>query len=139
MSERGPTSVLGMNEAPGSDVQGEEDAVSEITSRPAVTYTMKELEDGVGGVARRTILFRRTSAGQSIEIRTETDAPNLLAMLPALLESALKAHQALRFARFADEVRRVRWLTEGRRLARRRAHRDDAAHRRGLLRGRPRR
>ncbi len=135
-----------MNDMPGGDAQGEEESVSETTRRRAVVYTIKVLADGGGG-ARRTVLFRRTAAGQSIEISAETDAPNLLAMLPELLEAALETQRALWpatprarrlpegfFPRFADEVRRVRWLTEGSHPApRRRARRDDAPHPRGEL------
>jgi hypothetical protein len=155
MSASVPTSVLAMNDTPGSDVQGEEDAVSETTNRTAVTYTIKVLSEG--SATRRKVLFRRTSGGQSIEISAETDAPNLLAALPQLLEAALETQRALWprqqtaanlpagfFPRFADEVRRLRWLTSGPRpAARRRGGGDDAPRPRGALargeRGRRRR
>ncbi len=118
------------------DVRATEDTVSEFIlhagpgpDRPGpVTYTIKVLSDGAGEDAggMRTVLFRRTSAGESIEISAETDAPNLLAKLPDLLEAALSIQRALWpaqrtisglrsgfFPRLAEESRRVRWLTEG--------------------------
>jgi hypothetical protein len=93
-----------------------------------VTYTIKVLSTARGprGEALRTVLFQRTSPGESIEISAETDAPNLLAKLPDLLEAALDLQRALRPAQrtvsrlpasssrlLAEESRRVRWLTQG--------------------------
>jgi hypothetical protein len=143
-----------MNDRLEGEAQQEEDAVSETTSRAAATYTIKVLSDGTGagGEGRRTVLFRRTSGGSSIEITVETDAPNLLAMLPELLERALETQRALWparrafFVRFAAEVRRVRWLTAGGRPAGRCPSKDDAsrpgapprARGRGTPRGRER-
>jgi hypothetical protein len=112
-----------------------EETVSESTSylaeRPdrfgPVTYRIKVLSaadrDGKG---LRTVSFRRTSAGESVEISAQTDAPNLLAELPFLLEAALEMQRALRPAQRAvsripsgflpgatEELRLVRWLTHG--------------------------
>ncbi len=113
-----------------------EDAVSQTTpplppspgALGPVTYTIKVLSTarGAHGEALRTVLFQRTSPGESIEISAETDAPNLLAKLPDLLEAALDLQRALWpaqrtvsrlpasfFPLLAEESRLVRWLTQG--------------------------
>jgi hypothetical protein len=76
-----PISVLAMNDMPGGTLLEEEDAVSESIHDPAVTYTITVLAEGIGpsGQTRREVLFRRTEAGHSIEIRAEVDTANLLA------------------------------------------------------------
>jgi hypothetical protein len=91
-----------------------------------VTYTIQVLssEPGAGGRELRTVLFRRTSSDESIEISAETDAPNLLAKLPDLLDAALEIQRALWpaqrtvsklsssfFPLLAEESRLVRLLT----------------------------
>lgn len=87
-----------------------------------VTYTLKVISnDAEGGL--RTVLFRRVSDGEAIEISAQTDAENLLAKLPEFLEAALEIQRALWpaqrtvsrlpssfFPRFTEESRRVRRL-----------------------------
>jgi hypothetical protein len=134
-----------MNDARESDVR-EVAEVAPEAAKGAVTYTIKVLSteraEGRGGL--RTVLFRRVSAGESIEISAETDAENLLAKLPDFLDAALEMQRALWpaqrtvsrlsssfFPRFAEESRLIRWLTERAgedplrgELARRRAARE---------------
>jgi hypothetical protein len=112
-----------------------EETVSESTPHLAcrpdrggpVTYTIKVLSAAErGGKRLRTVSFQRTSAGESIEISAQTDATNLLAELPFLLEAALEIQRTLRPAQRAvsrsragflpsvvEELRLVRWLTHG--------------------------
>jgi hypothetical protein len=87
----------------------------------AVTYTIKVLSthEGEDGRALRRVLFRRTQGGESIEIRAETDAPNLFAHLPDFLDAAMELQRTLGpgrpapGARSEEESRRLRWLTAG--------------------------
>jgi hypothetical protein len=94
----------------------------------AVTYTIKVLSSlpADDGKEVRTVLFSRTSPGESIEISAETDAPNLLARLPDFLDAAMELQRSLWpaqrtisrlsssfFPSLAEESRRVRWLAEG--------------------------
>src|SRR6185295_1430096 len=85
-------------------------------------YTLKVLSSDAGD-GLRTVLFRRVSDGEAIEISAETDAENLLAKLPEFLEAALEIQRALWpaqrtvsrlpssfFPRFTEESRRVRRL-----------------------------
>ena len=73
----------------------------------------------------RTVLFSRTSHGETIEISAETDSPNLVAKLPDFLDAAMDLQRKLAqrrssslpssfFPRFADESRLLRFLTDGR-------------------------
>jgi hypothetical protein len=122
-----------MNHPLGSDVHPIEEAVSETTNVPpagprgSVTYTLKVLSarrDAEGNPVR-TVLFQRASAGEAIEISAETDAPNLLAEIPELLEAALQIQRTLRLESggvsplasvvpvLAEESRLVRRLAEG--------------------------
>jgi hypothetical protein len=85
-----------------------------------VTYRLKVLSAVAdeNGKEVRTVLFQRTSARDSIEISAETDAPNLLAKLPELLEAALEVQRAVihpssSFPRLAEESRLVRRLVVG--------------------------
>ena len=87
-----------------------------------VTYTLKVVRTGRGDAARRTVLFQRRGAGDAIEISAETDAPNLLAQLPDLLDAAFSVERALgrdtearpsSFPSFPEESRLLRRLTEG--------------------------
>jgi hypothetical protein len=87
-----------------------------------VTYTLKVVRTGTGDAARRTVLFQRRGAGDAIEISAETDAPNLLALLPDLLDAAFSVERALgrdtearpsSFPSFPEESRLLRRLTEG--------------------------
>jgi hypothetical protein len=87
-----------------------------------VTYTLKVVCTGTGDAARRTVLFQRRTAGDAIEISAETDAPNLLAQLPDLLDAAFSVERALgrdpgarpsSFPSFPEESRLLRRLTEG--------------------------
>ncbi len=87
-----------------------------------VTYTLKVVRTGRGNAARRTVLFQRRGAGDAIEISAETDAPNLLAQLPDLLDAAFSVERALgrdaearpsSFPSFPEESRLLRRLTEG--------------------------
>ena len=93
-----------------------------------VTYTIKVISSAAGADGRvvRTVLFSRTSHGESIEMSAETDAPNLLAKLPDFLDAAMDLSRSLWpaqrtisrlpssfFPRFAEEARLLRWLTEG--------------------------
>jgi len=156
MSAAATTSVLAMNDRPGGELPEEEDAVFDTPVSEAVTYTIKVLSDviGPGGEAHRRVLFQRTEAGRTIELCAETDAVNLLAALPDFLEAALETQRALWpaqpatacapaarfFPRFAEELRRIRWLARGGRPGpRRRGRRDDAPRPRGAPRGRRRR
>jgi hypothetical protein len=68
------------------------------------------------------VLFQRRGAGDAIEISAETDAPNLLAQLPDLLDAAFSVERALgrdtearpsSFPSFPEESRLLRRLTEG--------------------------
>jgi hypothetical protein len=128
-----------MNELLGSDVSNTREAVSQTPHHPPldgarpgpVTYAIKVLsrlsrEPAEGGGALSTVLFQRTSEGDTIEISAETDAENLLAELPELLDAALSLHRALWpaqrtvgklpasfFPLLAEESRLVRRLTEG--------------------------
>jgi hypothetical protein len=122
-----------MNDPLGSAVHPIEEAVSETTNVPpsvdpgSVTYTLKVLSTGrdAQGNPVRTVLFQRASRGEAIEISAETDAPNLLAEIPDLLEAALQIQRALRCPPpvsrspllaeefFAEESRLLRRLTEG--------------------------
>src|SRR6185295_11933897 len=85
-------------------------------------YTLKVLSSDAGD-GLRTVLFRRVSDGEAIEISAETDAENLLAKLPEFLEAALEIQRALWpaqrtvsrlpssfFPRFTEESRRLRRL-----------------------------
>ncbi len=115
-----------MNDMPQGALTEEEDAVWESGADPAVTYLITVLGDVIGplGAARREVLFRRTQAGRSIEIRAQVDPANLLAALPELLLAAL-AQEGPPWP--AEEVRRVRWLTRGgAHAARRRGRGHDA-------------
>src|SRR5262249_13544029 len=87
-------------------------------------YTIKVLESrgedaAEGGM--RTVLFQRISEGEVIEISAETDAPNLFAKLPELVEAALEIQRAVEAPggapALAEEARRLRFL----------AGQDDAA------------
>lgn len=93
-----------------------------------VTYTIRVISSVPAGDGRvvRTVLFSRTSRGESIEMSAETDAENLLAKLPDFLDAAMDLSRSLWpaqraisrlpssfFPRFAEESRRLRWLTEG--------------------------
>jgi len=110
-----------MNEAREGDVR-EVTEGAEAPGPGAVTYTIKVLSaEREGGV--RTVLFRRVSAGETIEFSAETDAVNLLAELPGFVDAALKMQRALRpapvsrlppgfFPRFAEESRLIRRLTQ---------------------------
>ena len=59
-----------------------------------VTYTLKVLSTTPGD-ERRTVLFQRLGAGESIEISAEVDTPNLLARLPEFIDAALEIQKAL--------------------------------------------
>jgi hypothetical protein len=91
-----------------------------------VTYSIRVIssEPAPDGRVVRTVLFRRTSRGESIEMSAETDADNLLAKLPDFLDAAMDLSRSLWpaqraisrlpsgfFPRFAEESRRLRWLT----------------------------
>lgn len=100
------------------------DALQGDAAGSAVTYTIKVLstQPGEGGRELRTVLFRRTSGGESIEISAETDAPNLFARLPDFLDAAMEIQRSRRSAQrpesalpsgFAEESRLLRWLTDG--------------------------
>ncbi len=125
-----------MNETLAAAAHESAGAVSEIASHagdgqggiaPAapVTYAIKVLSQGPGE-GTRTVLFRRTSGGDSIEISAETDARDVFAELPDLLEAALSLQRALWpaqrtvgalpasfFPLLAEESRLVRRLFEG--------------------------
>jgi hypothetical protein len=128
-----------MNDIVSADVRRSGDAVSGTPLHAPraeegqgglgpVTYAIKVLSQGPGegGRALRTVLFRRTSVGDSIEISAETDARDLLAELPDLLDAALSLQRALWpaqrtvgglpvsfFPLLAEEARLVRRLFEG--------------------------
>jgi hypothetical protein len=104
-----------------------------------VTYTLKVLAPAASGAAEgglRTVLFRRIGDGAAIEIRAETDAPNLLARLPDFLEAALEVQRSIwprsrvgyelsmgMLSRLAEELSGLRAL----------ADEDDEAHLRRAL------
>ena len=116
-----------MNEALRSDVQTASD-LRGGAGDPGVTYTIKVLSSRIGedGKELRTVLFRRTAGGESVELGAETDAPNLMAHLPELLDAAMEIQRNLGpaprtagtpasslFSRFAEESRLLRRLTGG--------------------------
>ena len=124
--------ILGMHDMRSDDVHKTGDAV--LSARDGegalgpVTYAIKVLSQGPGedGRATRTVLFRRTSGGDSIEISAETEGHDLLARLPDLIEAALSLQRALWpaqrtvgalpasfFPLIAEEARLVRRLVEG--------------------------
>lgn len=137
-----------MIDMPNSDVQPSREIVSETTVLPSahqassgpVTYTLKVLSSGRDpqGNEVRTVLFQRASAREAIEISVETDAHNLLAEIPDLLEAALQLQGSLRPAGrttlpatlplLGDESRLVRRLAEGDHLG------PEPARRQGVLR-----
>jgi hypothetical protein len=110
-----------------------------------VTYTIRVLstEKKDDGREVKTVLFSRTSNGETIEISAETDSPNLLAKLPDLLDAAMDLQRSLWpaqrtisrlpssfFPKLAEESRLLRHLTdtapddEQRELSRRRVYRE---------------
>jgi len=116
-----------MEEAISSTIRNVSDPRQDPPSS-AVTYTIKVLSSlpAEDGKEVRTVLFSRTSHGESIEISAETDAPNLLARLPDFLDAAMELQRSLWpaqrtisrlsssfFPSLAEEARRVRWLAEG--------------------------
>ena len=117
-----------MTDALLGDVHALEETVSESTlhgGKGPVTYTIKVLSAarGSGEDARRTVLFRRTMGGESIELSAETCAQNLLAELPFFLEAALEIQRASSpfpprrppgsLPHEAEASRLLRWLTMG--------------------------
>ncbi len=95
-----------------------------------VTYRLKVLSSPGKGRTRptRTILFQRIAGDESIEISAKTDASNLLAELPELLDAALAIRSALQPGeRPSDESQRMRLLASERGAKRRaRARERDA-------------
>jgi hypothetical protein len=90
----------------------------DLPSFGPVTYTLKVVHTGEGDAARRTVVFQRRTAGDAIEISAETEAPNLLALFPDLLDAAFSAQRALAdvpspFPSFPEESRLLRRLTGG--------------------------
>jgi hypothetical protein len=110
--------------------RGDADPTAETSSETApsgtVTYTIRvlsSLPDEDGRPVRR-VLFSRTAGGEMIEIHAETDAANLLAELPDLLDAAMAVQASLppaaraprrpgHAARLAEESRRLRQLAQG--------------------------
>lgn len=92
-----------------------------------VTYTIRVLSTARNDDGRevKTVLFSRTSNGETIEISAETDAQNVLAKLPDLLDAAMELQRSLWpaqrtisrlpssfFPRLAEESRLLRHLTD---------------------------
>ncbi|APR76619.1 Hypothetical protein A7982_01966 [Minicystis rosea] len=116
-----------MNQALSSDLR-KADVRRAETPADAITYTIKVLSSApaANGHEVRTVLFSRTSQGETIEISAETDAHNLLAKLPDFLDAAMEIQRSLwpaqrtisqlrssHFPRLAEESRLLRWLAEG--------------------------
>ena len=117
-----------MNQALSSDVRRVGPLPREAPLADAITYTIKVLSSAPAADGRevRTVLFSRTSQGETIEISAETDAQNLLAKLPDFLDAAMEIQRSLwpaqrtisqlpssHFPRLAEESRLLRFLADG--------------------------